>query len=149
MVVTLAALGAAITTLTMSTNRAQALDFLGAQAYQAVNAGLDYGVRQAMTASTCAASTTLEPTQWDGRFRIKVECTSVSTDDYCVRAIEGDPDGATEETACTTTVYQIVATACGKRPDVGADAATDPCPGNASAGYVERQMRITIEGAGS
>lgn len=148
MVVTLAALGATIATVSMATNRTQALDFLSVQAYQAVNAGLDYGVYQAMTASSCPASSTLEPTQWSNRFWINLQCSLVTTDDWCQQPLEDDPS-VIVETACTTKVYNIIATACAKRPDVGSDSSTDPCPGNAAAGYIERQMRITIEGVGS
>ena len=132
MVVALAALGATITAVSTTTSRTQALDFLSIQSYQAVNAGLDYGVYQAMANSVCNAATTLEPTQWDSRFRVKVECSVLETDDRCLVFTPETP-------TCATNVYQLVATVCNRRAHVGADATSDPCPGEGGEGYIERQ----------
>jgi MSHA biogenesis protein MshP len=122
LVIGIAALGIAISFATAAQNRNQGLDVAGVDAYYAARAGVDFGVYQVFKTPTSCSTTTLTPAAWGARLSVTVVCTS-----------NGFTDGG------ALTVYEITATAC-NRPAGGA------CPGTAGEGYVERELRATVEG---
>jgi len=117
--VVLAALGGFIATVSTTQHVGSALDVTGARAYQAARAGTEWGVAQALNASSCVASSNI------GTFNgvsITVLCTQVVADEAGLGAI-----------------YSIEAIACNS-PVAGA------CPGAAAtANYVERRLAALVE----
>jgi MSHA biogenesis protein MshP len=123
LVVALAIVGTAVTVVSVAQQRTQASDVLGAQAYQAARAGVEYGLYQTLRVSGCTgAPWNLTPTQWNGRFRVNITCTQSDQ----------------VENSVQSRLYEIVATAC----------SGPTCPGTGGASYIERQLRVTIEGPG-
>jgi MSHA biogenesis protein MshP len=125
-IVVIAGLGIAISTVTQTQQKTQALDVLSTQVYHAARAGLQYGIRRAITTADCAAAAnwSLTPTQWNGRFSIYVQCVPQTVN-----------DGGSK------TIYKITATACNA---TACDPATIATAG--AAGYVERQLSAGAEG---
>ena len=123
--VVLAALASFITLLSSSQHAGSALDVQGAQAYRAAQAGIDWGLYQALKgASPCAASSDIGGV---GGMSVTVHCTQVAA-------------GAAVE-AGLGTIYQISATAC-NLPGAG----SPQCPGDAAnPNYVERRLTAMAE----
>jgi MSHA biogenesis protein MshP len=115
-VVVLGGLGTALVFFSSAQQRSSAFDLEGAHAYQAARAGLEFGLYQALTASSCAASTNITPTGVLAPYGVNVACTATTHD-----------EGGT-----TVTMYQITATACNRAT----------CPAAVDASYVERQLRM-------
>lgn len=125
LVVVLAALGAFAVSMFRTQQLAAALDELGARAYQAAQAGIEWGAWQVLRGSgTCAAATgnLALPGSISG-FTATVTCASTSHTEA------GNP----------VTIYQLTVTAC-NQPVGGA--CPNPAPG---PDYVERQVQGTLE----
>jgi len=139
-VVVLAALGAAILTVSTSQQLGAAVDLSGSRAYFAARAGLEWGAYQLNSSNAwnyaapdtraCpagsfnsftlpAAATTLAP------FTVTVKCTLIA-----------DPNGFGGHN-----VYQIDSWAC-NIPATGWTATTQACPGTLGTNYVERYVRV-------
>lgn len=126
LLVVLSGLGAAMMTFFTAQQQSSALDVLGARAYQASRAGIEWGAFQisqsAVAGGAFAASCQPGPTAQPlpalagtlAEFAVSVSCSAASA----------------VEAAATVWVYDITSTA--SRGVVG------------SADYVERQMRATI-----
>jgi MSHA biogenesis protein MshP len=100
-----------------------ALDVMGARAYQASRAGVDWGVYRALRDASCAASSSFGLAGGLGDFTVTVECADTPY---------------TEINATVKHVYSIRATAC-NQPVAGA------CPGAVGPFYVERQLQALVD----
>lgn len=125
LIVVLAAFGAFAVSMFRTQQAAAALDELGSRAYQAAQAGIEWGAWQVLQGpGTCAAATgnlalpgSLSP------FTVSVACASTAHSEA------GNP----------VTIYQLTATAC-NLPAAGA--CPNPAPG---PDYVERQVQGAME----
>lgn len=116
LLVVLSFLGVAMVTFSTSQHQSSAMDVLGARAYQAARAGIEWGAFQVLqNAGACAPSTTLPalPGTLSG-FSVTVTCTT----------------SAHAEAGATVNLYLLTSTA------------TQGLFG--TTGYVERQMTVTI-----
>lgn len=102
-----------------------ALDVLGARAYQASRAGVDWGVYRALRDNSCVGSASFALTGGLSEFTVTVDCTDTPY---------------TEVDSTAKHVYLIRATAC-NRPNAGA------CPGTPGPFYVERQLQALADRA--
>lgn len=122
LIVVLAALGAFAVSMFRAQQMGAALDEQGARAYQAAQAGIDWGARQLLRgAGTCAAasgSPALPGTL--ALFTVTVACTSTTH----------------TEAGAPVILHQLTATACNQAP------CPNPAPG---PDYVERQVQATVE----
>lgn len=124
LIVVLAALGAFAVSMFRVQQAAAALDELGARAYQAAQAGIEWGAWQVLRGPGTGAAATgnlalpgsLSP------FVVSVTCAST------VHTEAGNP----------VTIYRLTATACNQP----AGACPNPAPG---ADYVERQVQGMVE----
>ena len=116
LLVVIAALGTFAVTLSTTQQQSAALDVLGARAYQASKAGIEWGAYQVLRNGGCPASPTVLAALPNtlASFRVQVDCSSA----------------AVSEVSATITIYQLTSTAT-----QGAVATPD---------YVERQMSVTI-----
>lgn len=114
LLVVIAALGTFAVTISTTQHQSAALDVMGARAYQAARAGIEWGAYQALQASSCPAVTPLALPGTLSGFNVNVQCMST----------------AHSEAAATITIYQLTSTAT-----QGTVATPD---------YVERQMAVTI-----
>ena len=116
LLVVIAALGTFAVTLSTTQQQSAAQDVLGARAYQAARAGIEWGAYQVLQNAGCPAATqVLAPMPNTlATFRVQVDCTSVSTTDAGV----------------AVAMYQLISTA-----NQGTVATPD---------YVERQISVTI-----
>ena len=115
LLVVLSALGAVMVTFFTAQQASSALDVMGARAYQAAKAGVDWGAYQVLQAGSCAA---ISPVTLGGTlapFNVVVTCSA----------------NAYTEGGNTVTVYSITSTAkSAGTPD--------------QTGYVERVIDVTI-----
>lgn len=119
-IVTLAAIGAYLLTVSTGQVAAASQDEQAARAYQAARAGIDWAAYQVLVASNCTASQTIPLQQGMVGFWVKVDCALVSTE---------------AEAGTTTNAYLVVATGCNR----------NACgPANTDATYVERQLQLTL-----
>jgi MSHA biogenesis protein MshP len=125
LLVVIAALGAFAVTISTTQQQSAALDLLGARAYQAARAGIEWGAYQVLPnsaavggfAANCRAGATAQAVAMPGTlagFAVNVACTST----------------AVSEAAATVNVYQLTSTAT-----LGVVATPT---------YVERQIGVTI-----
>ena len=116
LLVVIAALGTFAVTLSTTQQQSAALDVLGARAYQAARAGIEWGAYQALRSSSCSAPpTTLAALPGTlASFTVTVQCFST----------------AASEAGTAITIYQLTSTATQGTP--------------ATPNYVERQMSVTI-----
>jgi MSHA biogenesis protein MshP len=133
-VVMLSSLAAAVTRLTYTQQISFAQDVLGAQAFQAANAGTEWGMYQALKGSwidsACTGSSTLNLTSTMG-FKVTVTCTSQTT------AFNEGQDSSSNNVPVR--LYIIDAVAC--------NGSTAACPDDNSAAkpsYVERRRQAVI-----
>jgi MSHA biogenesis protein MshP len=125
LLVTMAAIGVYLITISSGQVQAVTQDEQGARAYQVARSGIDWGAYQVLINSSCPASTTipLPQTGLPGvTFYAVVTCGTVGTE---------------TEAGVSTTVYQLKSTACNQTPCVSAG--TDP-----GATYVERELSLTL-----
>jgi MSHA biogenesis protein MshP len=123
MIVTLAAIGVYLITVSTGQAAAIAQDEQGVEAYQAARAGLEVGAYQVLRTSICTPTQTITLTnQRLNGFSAKVDCLQVN--------------GLAEtEGGSPIAVYRVTSTGCN----------TTPCtPASPDPTYVERQLQITI-----
>jgi MSHA biogenesis protein MshP len=120
-IVTLAAIGAYLLTISTGQAAAASQDEQAARAYQAARAGIDWGAYQILANSSCAGSQTIALQQGSlAGFWVKVDCSLIAN----------ETEGAVSESA-----YLVVATGCNR----------NACgPANTDALYVERQLELTL-----
>ncbi|GAB4175873.1 MAG: hypothetical protein Fur0039_18630 [Rhodocyclaceae bacterium] len=124
LVVTLAALGAFAMNLFRTQQIGAAWDELGARAWQAAQAGIEWGAFQVLrNGGACAPSASLALPGTLSPFTVTVACSSTAHTEA------GNP----------VTIYTLTATAC-NQPAAGA--CPNPAPG---ADYVERQVQAAVE----
>jgi len=130
LLVVIAALGAFAVSLSSKQHVGSALDLLGARAYQAARAGIDWGAYQVLQdtafAATCQGGVANHsPLALPGTlagFTVAVNCTATSNDEGARTAANGNP----------VWVYRLTATATTQNTAVGA------------MNHVERQISVTI-----
>ena len=132
--VMMSVLAAAVTRLTWSQQVSSAQDVMGARAFQAANAGTEWGMFQALRGSwmgtNCAGSQTLDLTSTMG-FKVTVTCSTQATAFY-----EGQDASGTD---ITTRLILINAVAC--------NGSAASCPDNTNSGgmnYVERKRQSIL-----
>jgi len=122
LLVVLAALGGFIATISTTQHIGSALDVSGARAYQAARSGTEWGLSQAINASSCAGSSDIGTVD---TMTVTVTCGTAAT-------------GSTVE-AGLGSIYSITATACNIP-------AGTTCPGTVtSPNYVERRITVLVE----
>ena len=121
LIVTLAAIGMYLVTVSTGQGLAVAQDVQGVRAYQAARAGIEWGTYRRLIGSSCAASTPLTFTNPGlSGFRAEVTCV---------------PVGSETEGTATVAVYLITSKGCN----------ANPCsPATPAPTYVERVLQITI-----
>lgn len=119
LLVVLAFLGAAMVTFSTGQQQSSAMDVMGARAYQAAGAGIEWGAYQVLqNGGACAGTTTLPALAGTlSGFTVIVTCGSLAASE--VNAATG-----------TVTVYGLTSTAV--QGTVG------------QPGYVERQIQVSI-----
>jgi len=121
MIVTLAAIGLYLVTVSTGQIQAVSQDEQSVRAYQAARTGIELGAFQLLRNPPCTPSQTLTLTQGLSGFYAVVTCLQVGTTE-------------TEGTA-SIKVYRITATGCNN----------NPCsPATPAPTYVERQLQLTI-----
>lgn len=118
LIVTLAAIGVYVVTISTGQLEAATQDEQGARAYQAARTGIEWGAYRLAQGAACASITQFVPLQQG--FSVQVSCTSATTETEGVNPIE---------------VFQITATGC----NGGACPLAAPGPT-----YVERQIQLTV-----
>lgn len=121
LIVTLAAIGLYLVTITTGQVQAVSQDEQAVRAYQAARAGVEWGAFQRLRNSSCSTSTPLTFTSPGlSGFRAEVTCTA----------------GAAEnEGATPVTTYVIVSRGCNN----------NPCsPASPPSTYVERELQLTV-----
>lgn len=123
LIVTLAAIGVYLLTLSTGQLEAASQDEQGARAYQAARTGIEWGAFQVLRNPPCPATQTLGPfTGGLNGFYAVVTCQQV---------------GAETEGATALSVYRVTSTGCN----------ASPCtPASPDRTYVERQLQLTIVG---
>ena len=123
LIVTLAAVGVYLVTVSTGQGQAVAQDVQGVRAYQAARAGLDWGAFQLLRNSGACAPFTRLPLTPPGLsgFFAEVGCVQV---------------GITEtEGSVPVSVYRITVTGCNNNPCV---------PASPGPTYAERQLQLTV-----
>jgi len=120
LIVSLAAIGGYLLTVSNVQVESGVLDEQGARAYQAARAGLEWGAYQVLQAANCpgVATTMAFPADLAG-FSATVTCTSF---------------GPETEGGTAITAYRITSTGCN----------AIACPSAGVPGYVERQLQLTV-----
>jgi len=115
LIVSLAAIGAYLLSVSNVQVESGVMDEQGARAYQAARAGLDWGAYRVLRDATCDPPTTIPLSG----FFAEVSCTQY---------------GPENEGGTAVTTYRIVSTGCN----------ATPCSGGSGATYVERQLQLTV-----
>jgi MSHA biogenesis protein MshP len=123
LLVVIAALGTFAVTLSTTQQQSAALDVLGARAYQASRAGIEWGAYQVINSPATLACATLPASAANGPIAMTSNLQPFSVMLYCGTI-------AASEAGATVTMYQLTSIA-----QQGAVA---------TAGYVERQISVTI-----
>lgn len=125
MIVTLAAIGLYLVTISTGQIQAVSQDEQSVRAYQAARTGIDLAAFQLLRNPPCTPSQRLTLTQGLSGFYSEVTCLQTP--------IAGETEGAT-----TVNVYKITATGCNANP-------CTPSPATpADQTYVERQLQLTL-----
>lgn len=121
LLVVLAFLGVAMVTFSTSQQQSSAVDVMGARAYQAARAGIEWGAYQVLqNGGACAATTTLPALAGTlSGFSVTVTCSAIAASEVSAATGTG-----------TVTVYGLTSTA------------TQGTAGQPS--YIERQIQVTI-----
>lgn len=121
-IVTLAAIGTYLLTISTGQVAAASQDEQSARAHQAARAGIDWAVYRILISSplSCVASQTLQLHQGLEGFWVQVDCSQVGTE---------------TEGGSNVQVFLVTATGC-NRSTCGA--------ANTDATYVERQLQLTL-----
>jgi len=120
--VMLAVLGTAVFSLSSTQQSSIVRDILGARAYQAARAGIEWGIYRALNASSCAGSTSFALPGALSDFTVTVQCSS-------------NPH---TEVSTTVTMYAITASAC------NFSGGSCPVASPPNPNYVERQLRVSV-----
>ena len=133
LLVVLSALGAYLLSIASIQHTSASLDVMGARAYQAARAGIEWGAFQVLQNSggTFATNCAAGPTSVDMTFA-PAALTGLTTTVTCSAS-------ALQESGNTVTMYQIISTAC-SIPTAGACPNANPGSGD----YVERQLQATV-----
>jgi MSHA biogenesis protein MshP len=120
LIVTLAALGTYLLTVSNVQVETGLMDEQGARAYQAARTGLEWGAYQVLRNSSCVAGPTGFALAGNlAGFRTEVACTAFGTE---------------TEAGASVSTFLVTSTGC--------NAAT--CSAAPSATYVERQLQLTV-----
>jgi len=128
LLVSLAAIGAALLTVSTSQTEGSIADEGGVLALLAARSGVNWGAYELLRnpggsyASGCNGGSQVQNLSFAGGltgYAARVVCTSL---------------GSETEGAGSVRVYQLVVTGCNQAP----------CPGTAGAGYLERQLQLTL-----
>lgn len=137
--VMLASLGAAVMRMTFTQQITSAQDIMTARALQSANAGVEWGMYQAIkgtwAGAACTGSQTLDLSSSSG-FKVTVTCTTQAA------PYKENQDGS--GTDIQLRIYHIDAVAC--------NGTAGSCPDNASAAnlnYVERRRQSTVSSVDS
>lgn len=122
MIVTLAAIGLYLVTVSSGQTMAVLQDEEGARAYQAARTGIEVAAYQILRSATCTPTQTIVLGQGLTGFIAVATCAQVNT--------VGETEGGTP-----IAVFQVTSTGCNASP------CTPATPGPT---YVERQLQITI-----
>lgn len=117
LIVSLAAIGAYLLSVSNVQVESGIMDEQGARAYQAARAGLDWQAYRVLHDGICDPGPTTIPFAFN--FFAEVRCTAY---------------GPENEAGASVTTYSIVSTGCNVTP---------PC-GGTGATYVERQLQLTV-----
>jgi MSHA biogenesis protein MshP len=121
LIVSLAAIGAYLLTVSNVQVESGIMDEQSARAYQAARGGVEWGAYQVLQSSNCWAGTATMPFPADlNNFSASVTCTP--------------PLAPETEGGASIAIFRITSTGC--------NAAS--CPGAAVPGYVERQLQLTV-----
>jgi MSHA biogenesis protein MshP len=142
LLVVLALLGAFIVSVTGLQQSGHQLDILGARAYQAARAGIEWMAFQVLdpnnnlagvggTANLAPCPTLAAPPNLAGGLAGSLVTFTVTL--VCNRTL-------TTEGTRNVAVYEVTATAC-NQPDAGTGVCPNATPGN---GYIDRQLRATF-----
>jgi MSHA biogenesis protein MshP len=123
LIVTLAAIGVYLVTVSTGQTQAVAQDVAATRAYQAARAGLERGIYARLISSACFNAPITFTNPGLTGFRAEVTCAEV-----------GAVGGETEGTA-TVSVYLITAKGCNANP------CSPAIPGPT---YVERELQVTV-----
>ena len=126
LIVTLAAIGIYLVTVSTGQGQAVAQDVAGQRAYQAARAGVEWGAYQRLRNSSCSPSTSLPLTNLGTSFRAEVACVEITP-------VAGETEGSV-----TVHAYRITAKGCNANP------CSPPVSPAAAATYVERELQVTI-----
>jgi len=123
MIVTLAAIGLYLVTISTGQIQAVSQDEQSVRAYQAARTGIDWGAFKVLRSPPCTSQTlTLTAAELNGFFA-EVSCQQLLP-------LAGEIEGAT-----TVKVYRIISTGCN----------ASPCsPATPDQTYVERQLQLTL-----
>lgn len=117
LIVSLAAIGAYLLSVSNVQVETGVMDEQGARAYQAARAGLDWGAYRVLQNGICPVGTTTIPLA--SGFSAEVTCVAF---------------GPENEGGNPVTTYRIVSTGCN----------ATPCSSGTGATYVERQLQLTV-----
>jgi MSHA biogenesis protein MshP len=120
LIVSLAAIGAYLLSVSNLQVASGVMDEQGARAYQAARAGVDWGAYRVLQTGTCPVGTVTIP--------LPANLTGFFTEVTCT------PYGMETEDGTSVSTYLIVATGCN----------ASPCSGGTGATYVERQLQLTV-----
>lgn len=129
LLVVIAALGTFAVTLSTTQHQSAALDVMGARAYQAARAGIEWGVYQVVNNPTAACTTGAGGQPNPVSMPAAPSTLAAFTVDVNCRKYPPVPEAANNN----VTMYRIISTASGV---AGAQVG--------SPNYVERQMTVTI-----
>ncbi|MEO8716968.1 MAG: hypothetical protein ABI423_01970 [Burkholderiales bacterium] len=120
LIVSLAAIGAYLLSVSNVQVASGIMDEQGARAYQAARAGLDWGAYRVLRNATCPGGTTTIP--------LPVNLTGFYAEVTCTQY------GPETEAGTSISTYRIVSTGCN----------ATPCSSGTGATYVERQLQLTV-----
>lgn len=115
LIVTLAAIGAYLVTISTGQVEAVVQDEQGARAYQAARSGVEWGAYRLLRDATCVAPTTLTLTQG---FVADVKCQQIAME---------------KEGGLEVHIYKVTSTGC-----------KSACGAPADPAYVERELELTL-----
>ncbi|OAI52022.1 hypothetical protein AYO46_06850 [Betaproteobacteria bacterium SCGC AG-212-J23] len=127
LIVTLAAVGVYLVTVSTGQSQAISQDVAGTRAYQAARAGIEWGTYRRLISNSC----------------VNAPGTAVALPGipgYCAVVVCAQVGTTETEGSASISVYRVTATGCN-----GSPCNTTACsPGTPGPTYVERQLQITI-----
>lgn len=135
LLVVLGALTAYLVSLSTTQQKSSTFDLLGAQAYQAARAGVEWGAYELLRNGGGAFATGCDAAGYGAPVRQNLPALPGSLSDFTV-SVDCGSASFTERTDAFR-VYQLRVTACNTPVVTG-------CPGTVGANYVERQLQATL-----